>query len=135
MHVLFAREALVLPLIAGLLVFVGCDGLPQKKADLPPSNPAPSPTASVSSATLDEVRAAAASLLGKDISELKAGTTLGDLGADELDFVELVMELEDRFDVSLADDSLERMMGSDDWQRGRNNVTLGKLAALVEESK
>ncbi len=34
---------------------------------------------------------------------------VSDLGADSLDIVELVMELEDEFDVSISDEDAEKM--------------------------
>ncbi len=34
---------------------------------------------------------------------------LNDLGADSLDLVELIMEMEENFDVTVADDELEKI--------------------------
>jgi len=45
--------------------------------------------------------------LGLDESKVAQTSTLAELGADELDVVELVMELEDDFDVTIPDKSLE----------------------------
>ena len=85
--------------------------------------------------TVDEVCKITAELLAVDRSTIAAKTSLGDLGADELDFVELVMELEEMFDVSISDESAERMMGNDNWQLGMKNVTMEKLASLVDEQR
>jgi hypothetical protein len=52
-----------------------------------------------------------------------------------LDFVELVMELEEHFDISIPDDAAEGMLGTDNWQQGMKNVTMARLAAVVEEQK
>jgi len=93
------------------------------------------PTASDSGATVDQVCKIAAELMGVDRSRIDAETSLGDLGADELDFVELVMELEEHFDVFIPDETAERMMGTDDWQQGMKNVTMSKLAGVIDERR
>jgi acyl carrier protein len=73
--------------------------------------------------------------VGLERAKVARETSLGDLGADELDFVELVMELEEHFDVSIPDEAAERLMGTSDWQRGMKNVTMVKLAALIDDCK
>ena len=45
----------------------------------------------------------------------------GDLGADSLDVVDLLMSLEDEFDVEIPDEEVE------------NLITVGKLVAYLEE--
>ncbi len=48
--------------------------------------------------------------MGRDKSEIKAETSfVNDLGADSLDTVELVMELEDEFDTSIPDEEAEKI--------------------------
>lgn len=48
--------------------------------------------------------------LGVDESEVKAEASFrDDLGADSLDVVELVMELEDEFDMEISDDDAEKI--------------------------
>ncbi len=48
--------------------------------------------------------------LGLDVTEIKADSLLKeDLGADSLDFVELVMELEEAFDFEADEDKLAEM--------------------------
>jgi acyl carrier protein len=48
--------------------------------------------------------------LGVDESEVKAPATFkDDLGADSLDVVELVMELEDEFDLEISDEDAEKI--------------------------
>ena len=39
--------------------------------------------------------------LGMDVSEINENTTFEDLGADSLDVVEILMEMEDEFDVKI----------------------------------
>jgi acyl carrier protein len=56
------------------------------------------------------VRLLVAEQLGVDISEVIPGANiLDDLGADSLDLVELVMSLEDVFDIEVPDEVVEDM--------------------------
>ena len=49
--------------------------------------------------------------LGVDESEISAESHfLNDLGADSLDTVELIMEFEKEFDISIPDDQAEKIM-------------------------
>ncbi|MEM7316468.1 MAG: acyl carrier protein [Planctomycetota bacterium] len=50
-----------------------------------------------------------ADVLGTGPGAINAGTRLADLGADSLDTVELVMELEEEFDITIPDDVAERI--------------------------
>ena len=51
--------------------------------------------------------------LGVDESEVKIEASFrDDLGADSLDVVELVMELEDEFDMEISDDDAEKIGNS-----------------------
>jgi acyl carrier protein len=48
--------------------------------------------------------------MGANKDQVTPGTSfINDLGADSLDTVELVMELEDAFDVSIPDEDAEKM--------------------------
>ncbi|MDN7241278.1 acyl carrier protein [Planococcus sp. N028] len=48
--------------------------------------------------------------LGVEETEVKLEASFtGDLGADSLDVVELVMELEDEFDMEISDEDAENM--------------------------
>jgi acyl carrier protein len=86
-------------------------------------------------ATQAKVCQIAADLLNVERSAVTVQTSLGTLRADELDFVELVMELEEAFDLSISDESAERMMGGAPFQEGIKNVTMGDLAALVDKER
>jgi acyl carrier protein len=107
------------------LILIGCEKRPSPRAPVPASRP--------SSATLGEVCGVASELFGNPRSRIVGATSLADLGADELDFVELVMELEDYFGVSIPDDRAEQMLETQDWEAGLKNVTMAKLAAAIEE--
>ncbi|MDR2130808.1 MAG: acyl carrier protein [Odoribacteraceae bacterium] len=59
--------------------------------------------------------------LGVDESEVKPEATFtNDLGADSLDTVELIMELEKEFNITIPDDQAEKI------------VTVGDAIAYVE---
>jgi acyl carrier protein len=55
------------------------------------------------------VRDRVADALAVDAALLTLDAMLDEFGADSLDLVELVMELEEEFDVEIADDAAERI--------------------------
>lgn len=60
--------------------------------------------------TYDRVVEIVAEQLGADKDKIKPETHfVNDLGADSLDVVELVMELEEEFDISIPDDAAEKI--------------------------
>lgn len=62
------------------------------------------------STVLDRVTKVVVDRLGVDVSEVKPEASFrDDLGADSLDVVELVMELEDEFDMEISDDDAEKI--------------------------
>lgn len=85
-------------------------------------------------ATTEQVCGITAALMYVPASSVNPSTTLGELGADELDFVELVMELEEHFDITISDETAEQLLGFKD-EAGLNQVTMEKLAAVVEKQK
>lgn len=59
---------------------------------------------------LDRIAKIVSERLGVDESEVKPEATFkDDLGADSLDVVELVMELEDEFDLEISDEDAEKI--------------------------
>ncbi len=61
--------------------------------------------------------------LGVDEEKITPETSFrDDLGADSLDVVELVMEMEDRFGIEVSDDDAEQL------------TTVGKVAAFIEKN-
>ena len=90
------------------------------------------PSEAVDSSTLGQVCLITSDLFGTDRSKLTADTSLREMGADELDFVELVMELEDHFDVTIPDETAEEVLGTENWLDGMENVTMAKLASLID---
>jgi acyl carrier protein len=62
------------------------------------------------STVLERVTKVIVDRLGVEESEVKLEASFtGDLGADSLDVVELVMELEDEFDMEISDEDAEGM--------------------------
>jgi len=73
----------------------------------------------MTSSDLDgRVRSLVADQLGVDVSEVVPGAgILDDLGADSLDVVELVMSLEDAFDIEVPDEEVEGLRTIGDIQQ------------------
>ena len=62
------------------------------------------------STVLERVTKVIVDRLGVEENEVKLEASFtGDLGADSLDVVELVMELEDEFDMEISDEDAESM--------------------------
>ena len=60
--------------------------------------------------TFERVQDIVAEQLGVDKEKIKPETSfVNDLGADSLDTVELVMELEEEFDINIPDDAAEKI--------------------------
>lgn len=61
-------------------------------------------------ALLDEVKAIVVEQLNVNEDEVKEGAKfVEDLGADSLDVVELVMALEEKFDIEIPDEEAEKI--------------------------
>jgi acyl carrier protein len=76
--------------------------------------------ASVSERVIDIV----ADQLGVDKDKITPDTSfVNDLGADSLDTVELVMELEEEFDITIPDDAAEKIQ------------TVGQAIEFIEKSQ
>ena len=70
------------------------------------------------------VKAIIVDKLGVEESEVKAEASFtNDLGADSLDTVELIMELEKEFDVQIPDEEAEKI------------VTVGDAVAFIEKAQ
>ena len=62
-------------------------------------------------ALLDDVKAVVAEQLDCDPAEVKEDSKfIEDLGADSLDVVELVMALEEKFDIEIPDEDAEKIL-------------------------
>lgn len=61
--------------------------------------------------------------LGMEAEKITLESTFEDLGADSLDVVDVIMTLEDEYDIEIPDDAIEAM----------NSV--GDLVKFIEENK
>ncbi|MFZ9659149.1 MAG: acyl carrier protein [Arcobacteraceae bacterium] len=60
---------------------------------------------------LEKIKAVVAEQLDCDIAQIKEDSKfIEDLGADSLDVVELVMALEEEFDIEIPDESAEKIL-------------------------
>ena len=57
---------------------------------------------------LDKVKEIIADKLGVDENEVKMETSFEDLGADSLDIVELIMAIEEEYDIQISDEEAEK---------------------------
>lgn len=103
------------------LSLVGCD------RDRPP---AAQPAQASQPQIIDRVRKEAAKILKKDAAQVDVSKPLAALGADELDTVEIVMAVEEAFNVEIPDDVIAGK--SDEVSK---TLTLQKLAELVSRQK
>lgn len=63
----------------------------------------------------EKVKGSIVSVLGVDESEItKEATLIDDLGADSLDIVELIMALEEEFNMEIVDEEAEKMSKVED---------------------
>jgi len=64
----------------------------------------------VADALFEQIRDLIADRLGVDVDKVTPEASFkDDLGADSLDLVELVMELEDEFDLEISDEDAEKI--------------------------
>lgn len=56
----------------------------------------------------DKVKEIIADKLGVDENEVKMETSFEDLGADSLDIVELIMAIEEEYDIQISDEEAEK---------------------------
>lgn len=72
--------------------------------DQPASAPTPSPVVDV---TEKKIVAIVANVMNLDVTKIDTDSTLTDLSFDDLDIVELILEIEEEFDVEIASDDVE----------------------------
>ena len=78
----------------------------------------------MAASVMERVTDIVADNLGVDREKITADTSfVNDLGADSLDTVELVMELEEEFDINIPDDAAEKIQ------------TVGQAIKFIEEAQ
>ncbi|MDX1930699.1 MAG: acyl carrier protein [Pirellulaceae bacterium] len=85
--------------------------------------------------TIEAVRAIVAKQLDVEMARLTDSTSLAELGADDLDLVELVMELEERFSIGIPDTSTldaKAPLNNPIGLPPMNELTILKLAETVD---
>jgi acyl carrier protein len=71
----------------------------------------------------EKVAAIVAEQLGKKVEDIKPESAIAeDLGADSLDVVDLVMAIEEEFDISIPDENVERLRTVEDIVKYLNTV-------------
>ncbi len=70
----------------------------------------------------DKIAAIIADQLDMEESDITSDSTFEDLGADSLDVVDVIMTLEDEFDIEIPDEAIEGMK------------TVGELVKYVEDN-
>ena len=99
-----------------------------------PTRPASSADAEGPESNIDRVCSITADMLGVSPSSVTATTSLEELGADELDFVEIVMEIEDEFDITISDEAIGDITGTG-TPLDMKEVTMKELARIVDDQK
>ena len=82
-----------------------------------------------------DVRATLSELLKVDSTAIPMDKPISEppLKADDLDLVEIVMELEERRDIAISDDAIERYAGAE-FGKGPIRVTPNQLVLIVREA-
>ncbi|PAF50552.1 acyl carrier protein [Helicobacter sp. 13S00477-4] len=75
-------------------------------------------------ALIEDIQAVVAEQLNVDVGQVKPEAEfVKDLGADSLDVVELVMALEEKFEIEIPDEQAEKI------------VTVGDVVKFIEDNK
>ena len=76
--------------------------------------------------TIEKVIELVASKLVIDKSKVVLNATLEDLGADSLEVIEVIMRLEDLFDIQIDDEDIEKLKTIDDLVSYIHKLRLSK---------
>jgi len=113
-----ARNAILL--IAGLLA--GCTVARDPEKNVPAST------------MFHEIQSIIAKQLGKSAAEIDPDRTFAATGADDLDLVEITMEVEEKFQILIKDESLMHAANITDANALCDKLTVRKFAAVAEQS-
>ncbi len=90
-------------------------------------------SAALAESASNEVRKIIATQVKKPIEQLKPGSTFAALGADELDFVEIIMAVEEKLDITIEDDELEKVAKASSSSNLIQHLTIQDFVAFVEK--
>jgi acyl carrier protein len=94
------------------------------------------PVTTVSRSSLDtEICGLVADMLGLKDGEVSPDKTLADLAADELDVVEIIMEIEDKYGISITDEAIGREAGGAKATDVAKSLKVSSLVKLVTEAR
>lgn len=91
-------------------------------------------TRTSSTGTVDDVRTVIARQLGRSPASIKPNATFAQLGADDLDFVEIVLELENSRGIAIDDDQLVGASGATDSGELLDHLSVRTFERVVARS-
>ena len=89
--------------------------------------------AAPSAATVEQVCRITAEFLDVPADQVKPTTTFGELDADALDAIEIVMALEEHFKIRIPDEAV--YLDAEGDSPDMKNLTMTQLGRIVEEQK
>jgi acyl carrier protein len=124
-------------LLALALVFGGSCSKRSSEPVVKPLPAAPAAPSIPSAATTAKVRAIASEILEMPVAKISDDVPLAELPnpADELAVVELVLALEERFSIEIADQELEAAPGNAAPADIARSLSVRKLAEIVERHR
>ncbi len=84
-------------------------------------------------ATVDQVCTIAAELMSVERSQVTAGSSIADLDGDEFDAIDMVMQLEDKYDVRFEREKLREMLEPQGENRAIKRLTMTEFADAVKQ--
>jgi acyl carrier protein len=115
-------------LMVSLIAASGCK-------DRENTSQAPATNRTGRSTTEAEVCGVVADVLGVKAEEVSPDMTFAELHADELDVVEIIMELEDKYETAISDEALEREAGGSQLADLTKTLKVSSLIKLVTEAR
>jgi acyl carrier protein len=82
-----------------------------------------------------DVRAIIAKQLGRSTSSIKPNATFAQLGADDLDLMEIILEIENSRGITIDDDKLVGLSGAADSGELLSRLTVRTFEQVVANSK
>ncbi|WP_206107847.1 acyl carrier protein [Paludisphaera rhizosphaerae] len=119
-------------LILTLAVLAGCS---ERVNPIAPAEPGSAVASDPSDPVQISIRDLIVERLAVDRSKVDMNRPIGDppLSADDLDLVELILDIEERFDVSIPDEELEKVTGAPAAELP-SRITPAHLATLAKQA-